>query len=79
MLHEVNDGQAGLCHSTAYMFLGYVCVEADVLLCDVHVPLQKDALEQPAGIFGDDLFDLLKLEDGMDALGQGHGRGDGGG
>lgn len=48
---------------TAYMFLWYICVEADVPLSDVHVPLQQDALEQPAGVFGDDLLNVLELED----------------
>ena len=44
------------------MFLRYIRVEAYVLLGDVHVPLQQDALEQPAWILGYNLLHLFKLE-----------------
>ena len=47
---------------STYMFLGYIRVEAYMLLGDVHVPLQQDALEQPAWILGYNLLHLFKLE-----------------
>jgi hypothetical protein len=49
--------------TVTYLFLGDVGVEAYMLLRDVHVPLQQDALEQPAGILGYDLFFLVEFED----------------
>ena len=35
----------------AYRFLGQICVETNVILSDVHVPLKQNTLEKPAGIF----------------------------
>ena len=34
-----------------YSFLGQVRIEGDVTRGDVHVPLEENVLEEPAGIF----------------------------
>src|SRR3569833_2763808 len=45
-----------------YRLLRQICIEADVPGRDVHIALQENALEYPAGILLDDGFRVVELE-----------------